>query len=149
MPNHDTSHQIHASAVAIDGRGVLFLGPSGSGKSDLALRLIDRGARLIADDRVDLTRHGTRVTVSAPARIAGLLEVRGLGILRFPYVEAPLTHAIELVAVDAVDRLPAPDAELFCGIAIPILRLHPFEYTAPIKVELAVRAISARVESLL
>jgi HPr kinase/phosphorylase len=145
MPHRDPTTQIHATAVAIDGRGVLLLGPSGAGKSDLALRLIDRGARLIADDRVDLARDGTSVTLSAPARIAGLLEVRGLGILRYPCVAAPLTLAVELVAAETVERLPERDAELFCGMAIPILRLAPFEVSAPIKVELALG--HARVET--
>jgi serine kinase of HPr protein (carbohydrate metabolism regulator) len=139
MPHLDTPHQVHATAVAIDGGGVLLLGPSGAGKSDLALRLIDRGAKLIADDRVNLADDGACVVLSAPARIAGLLEVRGLGILRFAYVAAPLELCIELVAADAVDRLPEADAELFCGHKIPLFRLNPFELSAPIKVELALR----------
>jgi len=137
MPHLDALHQIHATAVAIDGCGILLLGPSGAGKSDLALRLIDRGAKLIADDRVDLADDGLRVILSAPARIAGLIEVRGLGILRFAHVTAPLELAVELVAADAVDRLPEPDAELVCGRKIPLVRLNPFELSAPIKVELA------------
>jgi HPr kinase/phosphorylase len=141
MPHLDTPHQIHATAVAIDGCGILLLGPSGTGKSDLALRLIDRGAKLIADDRVDLVDDASRIVLSAPARIKGLIEVRGLGILRFANVAAPLVLAIELVGAGAVERLPEPDAELFCGRRIPLLRLHPFELSAPIKVELALTHI--------
>ena len=137
MPHLDTPHQIHATAVAIDGRGILLLGPSGAGKSDLALRLIDRGAKLIADDRVDLADDGATVMLIAPPRIAGLIEVRGLGILRFDHVTAPLALCIELVVSDAVERLPEPDAELFLGRKVPLVRLHPFELSAPIKVELA------------
>lgn len=137
MPHRDPTIQIHATAVAIDGLGILLLGPSGAGKSDLALRLIDRGARLIADDRVDLVRDGASVALSAPARIAGLIEVRGLGILRYPPVAAPLALAVELVAAETVERLPERDAELFCGVAIPIVRLASFEISAPIKIELA------------
>ena len=89
--------------VAFDAAaGVTALfGPSGAGKSDLALRLIDRGAKLIADDRVDLVDDGNRVVLSAPARIKGLIEVRGLGILRFANVAAPLVLAIELVGAGA------------------------------------------------
>ena len=143
MPNDNTPSQLHATAVAIDGRGILLLGPSGAGKSDLALRLIDRGAKLIADDRVDLVHRDDRVTMSAPARIAGLLEVRGLGIVDFPSVEAPLTLAIELVPGEEVERFPDPDAELFCGLAVPLLRLNPFELSAPIKVELALNRLHA------
>jgi HPr kinase/phosphorylase len=141
MPHLDTPHQIHATAVAIDGRGILLLGPSGAGKSDLALRLIDRGAKLIADDRVDLVDDGNRVVLSAPARIKGLIEVRGLGILRFANVAAPLVLAIELVGAGAVERLPEPDAELFCGYKVPLIRLNPFELSSPIKVELALTHI--------
>ena len=137
MPHLDTPHQIHATAVAIDGRGIVLLGPSGAGKSDLALRLIDRGALLIADDRIDLCDDGAQVMLSAPARIAGLIEVRGLGILRFSHVTAPLALCVELVAAEMVERLPEPDAELFCGYKVPLVRLAPFEFSAPIKVELA------------
>ncbi len=149
MPHLDTPHQIHATAVAIDGPrgllGVLLLGPSGAGKSDLALRLIDRGAQLIADDRVDLTDDGINAILSAPARIAGLIEVRGLGILRFYHVTAPLALCIELVGSDAVDRMPEPDAELFLGRKVPLVRLHPFELSAPIKVELALTHVPIEV----
>ena len=73
---------VNATAIAIDGRAVLFRGPSGAGKSDLALRLIDDGARLVADDQVELRREGEHILVRAPATIAGLIEIRGVGILR-------------------------------------------------------------------
>jgi HPr kinase/phosphorylase len=145
MPHLDTPHQIHATAVAIDGRGILLLGPSGAGKSDLALRLIDRGAKLIADDRVDLVDDGTGVMLHAPTRIAGLIEVRGIGILRFPHVTAPLALCVELVSSDAVERLPEPDAELICGHKIALVRLAPFELSAPIKVELALTHVPVMV----
>jgi len=143
MTHLDMPQQIHATAVAIDSQwglmGVLLLGPSGAGKSDLALRLIDRGARLIADDRVDLAADGARIMLSVPERIAGMMEVRGLGILRFNHVTAPLALCVELVGADAVERLPEPDGELFLGRKVPLVRLHPFELSAPIKVELAAR----------
>ena len=71
--------QIHATVIDIGGDGVLLRGPSGCGKSDLALRLIDAGARLVADDRAVLTLDGDRVMVTAPPEIAGLFEVRGQG----------------------------------------------------------------------
>ncbi len=73
---------VHATAVAIEGEAVLLRGPSGSGKSDLALRLIDGGAQLVADDQTLLRRAGGRVLASAPPAIAGLLEVRGVGVVR-------------------------------------------------------------------
>ena len=75
--------QVHATCIDVDGVGVLLRGPPGSGKSDLALRLISDGARLVADDRAELTVDSGQITVSPPSEIAGLIEVRGLGVLRF------------------------------------------------------------------
>ena len=99
--------QVHASCVAVEGTAVLLRGPSGSGKSDLALRLIDGGARLVADDRVDLVREEGRIVASAPARIAGLIEVRGLGVYKIGAVGgAPLGLVVDLVPAEAVERLP-------------------------------------------
>ena len=95
--------QIHASCAARQGVGVLLLGPSGSGKSDLVLRLLDRGFMLVADDRVELDGR----QAWAPENLAGLLEVRGLGILRLPYLaRARLALAVELGG--DVSRLPSP-----------------------------------------
>src|SRR5690348_6821760 len=71
---------VHGTAVAIDGEAVLLLGPSGAGKSDLALRLIETGAQLVADDQAELRRSGSLILVSAPAAIFGLIEARGIGI---------------------------------------------------------------------
>ena len=98
---------LHATAVAIDGQAVLLRGPSGSGKSDLALRLIDAGARLVADDQSELSRRGDVLIVRAPAPIAGLIEVRGLGILRLDALgEAPVVLIAELVPADRIERMP-------------------------------------------
>src|ERR687898_3364772 len=76
---------LHATCVELSGTGVVLLGASGCGKSDLALRLIDRGARLVADDLVTVERHGRRLIARAPEAIAGLMEVRGLGIMRLDH----------------------------------------------------------------
>ena len=98
---------LHATAVAIDGQAVLLRGPSGSGKSDLALRLIDAGARLVADDQSELQRRGDVLLVRAPATIAGLFEVRGLGILRLDALaEAPVALIADLVPADRIERMP-------------------------------------------
>jgi serine kinase of HPr protein (carbohydrate metabolism regulator) len=128
---------IHATAVSIGGAGVLLLGPPGAGKSDLALRLIDRGAILIADDRViPEVRHG-RLLLRPPASIAGLLEVRGVGLLCFPHLaEADALLAVDLSAPPA--RLPDPEHRDILGQRLPLLRVAPFEASAPLKVELAV-----------
>jgi serine kinase of HPr protein (carbohydrate metabolism regulator) len=88
---------VHATAVALDGRGVLLLGPSGAGKSDLALRLIDRGWRLVADDRVVVTASDGVALARPPVRLDGLIEVRQVGIVVEPAVrDLPLVLAIDL-----------------------------------------------------
>jgi len=135
---------VHATAIAIDGRAVLIRGPSGAGKSDLALRLIDGGARLVADDQVELRRAGERVLVSAPVAIAGLIEVRGVGILRVEAVaEATLALLVDLVPSAEVDRFPEIRCEDVLGVAAPSIALSPFEASAAAKLRLALRAFSA------
>jgi len=135
---------VHASAIAIDGRAVLLRGPSGAGKSDLALRLIDGGARLVADDQVELRRAGERVLVTAPAAIAGLIEVRGVGIIRLqPVTEATLALLVDLVPLPEVDRFPATRCEDVLGLAVPSIALSPFEASAAAKLRFALRAFSA------
>lgn len=134
----------HGTAVAIDGRAVLIRGPSGSGKSDLALRLIAAGARwpglrgepvLVADDQVELSLVDEHVLVRAPATIAGMIEVRGVAILRLPHVpEARLALVVDLVACDMVERLPKPDKTSILGVAVPKLSLDAFQVSAPLKV---------------
>ena len=134
---------IHATAVAIDGLAVLLRGPSGSGKSDLGLRLIDAGARLVADDQTELVRCGDAVVARAPATIAGLIEVRGIGILRLDALsDAPVALIAELVAAEKIERLPAGRREMILGLAVPLVELAPFEPSAPAKLRLALRAFT-------
>jgi HPr kinase/phosphorylase len=136
---------IHATAVAIDGEAVLLRGAPGSGKSDLALRLIDGGARLISDDQTVLHRKDAQVLVRAPATIVGLIEVRGLGILQIdPVDEAPLGLLMDLVSSVEIERLPDPRWETILGVPIPLIALAPFEAAAAAKVRLARRAFSAK-----
>lgn len=139
--------QIHATALALEDRAVLLRGPSGSGKSDLALRLIQRGGRLVADDRVDLRGVEGRILASPPGPLAGLLEVRGIGIVKLDFVaDIALAVVIDLVPADAVPRLPDADRiALLDGIDLPLYRLAPFEDSAPEKVALAVRACSGSI----
>ena len=133
---------VHASCVALDGAGVLLRGPAGAGKSDLALRLIDAGAVLVADDQCVLTRAGDTLCVEAPAALAGLLEVRGLGIVRLPVRgAAPLRLAVDLVAADAVERLPEPACCDVLGVRLAQLCLAPFQASAPAKIALALKAL--------
>ena len=123
-----------------NGVGVLLRGPSGSGKSDLALRLIEEGAVLVADDQVVLSREGRRILASPPETLAGLLEVRGLGILRFPHeAPAPVGLVVDLVEPDRVERLPDPATVDMLEISLPLHVLSAREATASLKVRLAMR----------
>jgi serine kinase of HPr protein (carbohydrate metabolism regulator) len=130
---------VHATTVEVEGTGVLIRGPSGSGKSDLALRLIDRGARLVADDQTEVERLDSRLMARAPAAIAGRIEVRGLGIIRLPEVShTTLGLVVDLVPAKRVERLPEPNSVEILGISLPLLALAPFEASAAAKVRLAV-----------
>jgi len=119
---------------------VLLRGPSGSGKSDLALRLIDQGAVLVADDRVLLRREGEKLLADPPEILAGLLEVRGLGILKFPYrAPASIGLVIDLEEPEKIERMPEPETLSLLDKSIPLYRVTARETSAPIKVRLAVR----------
>ncbi|MFV3076643.1 HPr kinase/phosphorylase [Niveispirillum fermenti] len=134
--------QIYASCVAIDGMALLLRGASGAGKSDLALRLIDAGAQLVADDRVDLVRGGDgRLLARAPQALAGLIEVRGLGILPVPSVDrAPLVLVVDLDGPG--ERLPLPACETLAGVILPRLTLDAFHASTPAKLRLAMAALA-------
>ncbi len=130
---------VHGTTIDIEGRAVLIRGPSGSGKSDLALRLIDRGAVLVADDQTELAVADGRLVACPPAAIAGLLEVRGIGILRLPHrARAPLALVVDLVAPAEVERLPEPETAPLLGQDVALVRLAAFEASTPAKVRLAV-----------
>jgi HPr kinase/phosphorylase len=134
---------VQATAVAIDGRAVLLRGPSGSGKSDLALRLIDAGACLVADDQSELLRCGDVLLVRSPAPIAGLFEVRGLGILRLDALaEAPVGLVADLTAAERIDRMPPRRAATILGVALPLIEIAPFEASAAAKLRMALRALA-------
>jgi HPr kinase/phosphorylase len=138
-----TALLVHATAVAIGGHAVLLRGQSGGGKSDLALRLIDAGAELVADDQSELRREGDAITVRAPVAIAGLIEARGVGIIRLaPRAFAPLALIADLVAPEQVERLPELGTEIVLGIAIPVIALAPFEASAAAKLRLATAALT-------
>ena len=133
---------MHGTAVAIDGAAVLLRGSSGAGKSDLALRLIAAGARLVADDQSELRRVDDAIVVRAPAAIAGLIEVRGVGILRVDYLdEAPLALVVDLVPSTEVERIPDDRFEVVLGLPIRMIALAPFEASAVAKLRLARRAL--------
>ena len=136
-----SSETLHASTVAIDGKAVLITGLSGSGKSDLALRLIDRGAVLVSDDYTIVSRSGDGLMASAPSTIKGRMEVRGVGLLSMPVTDSvPIAMIIDLVA--PVTRLPeAWEMRVILGVALPVVPLAGFETSAAIKVEHALRIL--------
>jgi HPr kinase/phosphorylase len=138
---------VHATAVAIDGGALLLRGPSGAGKSDLALRLIDAGARLVADDQVELRRVGRQVLTRAPASLAGLVEIRGVGIVRVDALEeAPLVLIVDLTFSEEVERLPEPRVETVLGLSVPLIAQAPFEASAAAKLRFARRAFASPAE---
>lgn len=131
---------IHATCIAINGQGVLLLGASGAGKSDLALRLIDGGAMLVADDYVDIRAENGALIANPPERIAGLLEVRGVGIFTLPYAtNIPLALAIQLVPREQVTRLPQAAVFDCQGVKIPLLLLHAFDISTASKIRFALQ----------
>jgi HPr kinase/phosphorylase len=140
---------LHGTCIALDGIGVLLTGPSGAGKSDLALRLIGAGALLVADDYTLIEDHGGRLSARPPAAIAGLIEVRGVGILRLPVapLPVPLRVVIALVGAADVPRLPARESTVVLGVAMPLFRLAPFESSAVLKVQLAARLATGAIRA--
>jgi HPr kinase/phosphorylase len=136
--------ELHGTAVAIEGQGLLLRGPSGSGKSDLALRLVDGGAKLIADDRVRIERRGTALWIMMPSGIPDSLrhkiEIRGLGIASLPgLAEAPLALAVDLVPSLAPERLPRAQICHYLGIDLPLIAIDPFVISAAAKLRLVAK----------
>jgi serine kinase of HPr protein (carbohydrate metabolism regulator) len=132
---------IHGSSVEIKGMAVLITGKSGSGKSSLALNLIDRGAILISDDQSQLSLEAGKIIVNAPPRIKGILEVRGVGLIQFPTKEkASLGLCVELLEEENRERLPETHFFEYYNINIPVLRLCKYDPLGAIKVELKINA---------
>lgn len=126
---------LRGTCIAIDGSGVLLRGPSGAGKSDLALRLITEGGRLVADDYTCVTRDGAMLIATSPGPLCGLLEVRGIGIIRIEAEpQAPLVALVDLVPRTGVERMPDIAEEQVLGIALPHFQLDAFDCSAAAKV---------------
>lgn len=129
MPN------IHASCVSIKNKGILLLGDSGAGKSDLSLRLIMRcQAVLVADDRVDIKADGGIITASAPEILQGLLEVRGIGIIKTDYLPQAEICAVFALDSDKIERMPEQQYYKIGDKKLPLFKINPFEVSAPEKV---------------
>jgi serine kinase of HPr protein (carbohydrate metabolism regulator) len=131
------SETLHASCVAKGGRAILIFGRSGSGKSDLALRLIDRGAQLVSDDYTLVRPAGGALLASAPATIQGKIEMRGVGIIDCdPVSDVPVCLVVGLD--EQVERMPIdPDSMTIAGLALPLVAVSGLEASAPLKVEAA------------
>jgi serine kinase of HPr protein (carbohydrate metabolism regulator) len=130
---------VHATCVSIGGRAVLLTGKSGAGKSDLALRLIDRGAVLVSDDYTLVAPSAGRLLAEAPETIRGRIEVRGIGIVQAA-AEAAVPVCLIAELARPVERLPdAPEIRTMAGVQIPAVAISALEASAPIKVELALQ----------
>ncbi|MFN3231431.1 MAG: HPr kinase/phosphorylase [Alphaproteobacteria bacterium] len=139
---------LHATCVDIDGRGVLLRGASGAGKSDLALRLIDAGAKLVSDDYVRLSLEDGGIRARPPKAIAGMIEARGIGVVTVPHL-AGTTLALVADLVDSSDIPRLPDAltlelEGLEGIELRHILIAPFEASAPAKIRLALSSEPVR-----
>lgn len=130
--------QIHGSCVAREGAGVVLLGPPGCGKSDLALRLLECGFVLVADDRIDITDG----IASPPAALAGLLEVRGLGILRLPHV-GQVMPVLAVTLAEAPDRLPCPRRDAV--LDLPLIAIDPRAASAALSIARALDYLEGRI----
>lgn len=139
-----SAETIHASTVALEGRAVLVTGPSGSGKSDLALRLLDRGFTLVSDDQTLVKRQGDQLIASAPPTIAGKLEIRGIGILDMDHVgDVPVALLVELTS--EIQRLPDDSRERpILGISLPLITIDAMTASAPSKVALALDRVGLK-----
>jgi serine kinase of HPr protein (carbohydrate metabolism regulator) len=132
-----SAETVHASTVTRDGRAVLITGPSGSGKSDLALRLLDRGFTLVSDDQTVVKKDGNRLLASAPPTIAGKLEIRGMGIVEMDRVDnVPVALIAELTG--DIQRLPDDSRERpILGVKLPLITIDAMTASASAKVSLA------------
>lgn len=132
-----SSEMLHATTVAFGGRAVILAGRSGSGKSDLALRLLDRGFILVSDDQTMVRKSGDRLIASAPPTIRGKLEVRGIGIVEVDQADdMPICLYVELA--NEIERLPDDDRErTLLGLAVPLVSIDALTASAPAKVVMA------------
>ena len=134
--------KIHGTCVAIGNEAILFRGPSGSGKSDLALRVINCGGTLVSDDQTIIVRQEDELIMSSPDNIRDKIEVRGVGIVNMlAKKEVRLGLVLDMMPSEKIDRIPIPQFCWYLGLQVPVLGLHPFENSAPLKVQLAINSV--------
>lgn len=149
MNNKPQSENIYASAVAIEKKGILLVGHSGSGKSDLALRLImNKKAALVADDRVEISLQNGDLYANAPEKLFGLLEVRGIGIVNFSAEKnIPIALAVKLKnSWQEIERMPEKQYLEISGKKIPLMEIYPFEASAVDKIVIKLKAVLDKTE---
>lgn len=112
---------LHATCVAVDGRAALIKGPSGSGKSALGLQLLALGAALVADDKTRVAAQNGALWATAPDTIAGMIEARGVGLLRMPHLDRAEVALMVDLSHHEPDRLPRPRHVTLQGIVVPVL----------------------------
>ena len=133
--------RIHATTVALAENAVLLRGPSGCGKSDLALRLIDEGWDLVSDDYTEILVDDGALYARAPENIQGLIEVRGIGIVRIGCTaQARVKAVFDLLPLSEIERLPEPTHDTLLGHLVVRFCLHGLDASAPAKVRLALKA---------
>lgn len=126
---------IHASCISINGKAVLLMGESGSGKSDLALRLIDRGALLVADDYTSVSLERNILFASPPQNIAGLIEIRGMGVMNLSFVEnIPLKFAVMLTDREKIERIPEESFFYCLDCKLPLIYLCAYDASSVAKI---------------
>ncbi|MEO6360952.1 MAG: HPr kinase/phosphatase C-terminal domain-containing protein [Sphingomicrobium sp.] len=132
-----SAENVHASTVAVEGRAVMIMGPSGSGKSDLTLRLLDRGFTLVSDDQTIVKRQGEKLIATPPPQLAGKLEIRGVGIVDMEHdSDIPIALIVELTS--DIQRLPDDSRERpILGVPIPLVSIDAMTASAASKVALA------------
>lgn len=129
------SQNIHATCVNIDSKGVLILGDSGSGKSDLALRLLTLfSAKLVSDDRTDIFKDLDVIKAKAPNVLKGLLEVRGVGVIKQEYLKESTIDLVIKLTNEKIERMPLPQKCKIEDIDVPMYYINPFESSAPSKI---------------
>jgi len=133
---------VHATTVAIGAHGVMLMGTSGAGKSDLALRLIDRGALLVSDDYTDVVARDGDVVASPPATIAGKIEIRGIGIIALPFAPSIAVRMVVSLG-DEIERMPAPAWRTIAEQRVRAIVIDPRPASAAIKVEHALAQVLA------
>ena len=133
--------RIHSTSVVIDDNGVLILGDSGSGKSDLALRLIDNGATLISDDISICRKNSNNIYLYCPPEIKGLLEVREVGIITVPFVERIKLRLVVNLKSNNNERFPKDSCFRILGIKIPIINIEGKNSSAVAKIKVKLNEI--------